>query len=434
MKNIFLSIVICFGILEAQNSISGSFSPAKDYSFAFVYKATPSGADYIDRARLDETGSFTITLDSSQQPGMYKLVYAIPPEENNFDFIYDAKEDVVFDFNAESGILFKESNENKIWASYIKSMGMINQTISNYYQKDGKDPEAFKDLFKTLSDTQKAYEDSSNGMIVQQLIKANKPYIPKAYEDLSTYSENLKKTYFNNIDFDNEFLQSSSFITDRLNGYVFGLSENPSNEDYQSRIDDVYRAIKTSQPKTQSSIFQLLWNEFSNLNNDEVSGYIADTYLMDLAMSLNDQELISEIESQKRIAIGALAPDFSIVNSQMKTTLHELEESNNYLLIFWSSGCSHCMTEVPQVHQLLKENPDIKVIAYALEEDQQQWENAIKDFADFIHVFGPKKWDNPIVMEYSLSATPTYFILDSDKKIIAKPYDLEALKTQLRGL
>ena len=36
--------------------------------------------------------------------------------------------------------------------------------------------------------------------------------------------------------------------------------------------------------------------------------------------------------------------------------------------------------------------------------------------------------DNSIGNDYGVTATPTYFVLDKDKNIIAKPYDFEALK------
>ena len=83
-KFIFLIVVLPF-VAFSQN-IKGTFSPAEDYTYAFLYRATPNGANYIERGKLNDAGSFEITLDSTAKPGIYKIVYAIPPEENNFDF------------------------------------------------------------------------------------------------------------------------------------------------------------------------------------------------------------------------------------------------------------------------------------------------------------------------------------------------------------
>ena len=53
---------------------------------------------------------------------------------------------------------------------------MVNQTISNYYSK-AEDEAAFKAIFKTLGDTQNAYEKIAKDMIVSTFIIANRPYI-----------------------------------------------------------------------------------------------------------------------------------------------------------------------------------------------------------------------------------------------------------------
>ena len=43
------------------------------------------------------------------------------------------------------------------------------------------------------------------------------------------------------------------------------------------------------------------------------------------------------------------------------------------------------------------------------------------------HVYGEGKWDNEIGDAYGVTSTPTYFILDTDKKIESKPVDFETL-------
>jgi thiol-disulfide isomerase/thioredoxin len=408
--------------------------PADKFNFAFLYEATPNGANYVDRARLDSIGQFKLTLEPELKPGIYKIVYAIPPEENNFDFIYNGSEDIAFEFNLNSGVKFIESSENKMWLSYLNSMEMINQTINNYYQKDGKDINTFNDIFKTLKDTQDAYDSSSQDMMVSTFIRSNKPYIPDSYEDVSTYAEGLKNNYFKAVDFDNALLQSSTFIADRINNYVFAIANKPSNEIYKQQVADVAEVIASSSIKTQLSIFQMLWEEFLQLKNEEMALHVGQTFLKPMAEKENNTDLLNQLEAQKNLSLGAIAPDFEISNSPEPQFLSDLKGNDYYLIVFWSSGCSHCLKEVPQLHELLKSKPQIKVVAYGLEDNRQQWENTISTLKDFIHVYGNKKWDNPLVRKYDLSATPTYFLLDKDKAIIAKPYSYEDLESAIQDL
>jgi hypothetical protein len=67
-----------------------------------------------------------------------------------------------------------------------------------------------------------------------------------------------------------------------------------------------------------------------------------------------------------------------------------------------------------------------------LEDEAENWQKEIKNYPNFIHVLGLEKWNNSIVNAYSINATPSYILLDKDKKIIAKPYDFEALNEILQ--
>ena len=79
MKKIIFALLIIPVLSFSQHNISGTFSPAKDYTYAFLYEATPDGANYVERAKLDSLGNFSLALDAIAKPGIYKIVYAIPP-------------------------------------------------------------------------------------------------------------------------------------------------------------------------------------------------------------------------------------------------------------------------------------------------------------------------------------------------------------------
>ncbi|NNE33328.1 MAG: redoxin family protein [Winogradskyella sp.] len=433
MKNRILVFICLVPLFSIAQSVKGTFSPADDFTYAFLYKATPEGADYINRGQLDKTGSFEITLDSTITPGIYKIVYAIPPEENSFDFIYDGKETVAFNFSYNKGVQFLESEENKLWLSYLKSMEMVNRTISNYYAKGQLDKEGFTSIFKVLKDTQQAYEASAQDKLVNIFIIANRPYIPKGFEDVSTYSKNLKEHFLSGIDFSNNLLQSSSFLVDRINAFVFNMVENPTDDTYKSHIDDVADAISDNTLIIKTSLMEILWQRFVALKNHDMANYIADRYLLDLAIKTENKVIEQSIISYKNTSIGTKAPNFKILLGDTQTSLHQLDGAEHYLLIFWSSGCSHCLNELPEVKALAANQPNLKVVAYGLEDNDVMWSEVIKNYPDFIHVFGLGKWENQMVQTYGIAATPTYFLLDSDKVITAKPYDYEDLEKLLKA-
>ena len=73
-------------------------------------------------------------------------------------------------------------------------------------------------------------------------------------------------------------------------------------------------------------------------------------------------------------------------------------------------------------------------MAFGLEENENPWKDTIKLYPDFIHVYGAGKWNNATSNAYNVTETPTYYVLDTDKNIIAKPDSLEELEAALQGL
>ncbi|WP_299223054.1 thioredoxin-like domain-containing protein [uncultured Psychroserpens sp.] len=436
MKKYIILLALLPTFIFAQHTISGTFSPASDYTYAFLYHATPNGSNYVDRVEIEANGNFKIPLDTSATAGIYKIVYALPPEDYNFDLIYNGKESIAFTFSEDKGLEFTDSNENKLWASYNKSMEMVNMTISNYYTKNSTGEKAFHDIFKTLEDTQIAFEEASKGTLASTFVKANKPYVPKGYEDITTYSGNLKHTFLTHVDFTDYLLQSSDFLTDRVLAYMFGMSASTSNETYKTDVDHVVKTIGESNTELKAILLEMIWSRFVSMENETLANYVADTYLLALAQQNNYEALAEQLIIYKNNTIGNRAANFELTISKngqpTSTALYDLDMANQYLVIFWSSTCGHCLDELPKVKTMLAMRNDIKVIAFALEDDSENWKENITEFPDFIHVLGLGKWDNPTSNAYGVEATPSYFLLNKDKTIIAKPYDVEALKEVLK--
>ena len=436
MNRIVALAVLLPSLLFAQHTIKGTFSPAKDYNVALLYKVTPTISSYITNTEINADGTFEIQLDSTATKGMYRLVYAIPQEDYNFDIIYNEKEDIELTFNAETGVEFQSSVENKLLASYTNSMSAVTHNIGDFFREKSTDTLALVEIFKTQRETQLSFEIVAKETIAYHFIKANKPYIPNDFEDVETYIYNLKERYFDNVDFSNEILQSSNFLEERMLNYVFGMSLNNIDEvtSYKNNVDVFCEEIVDIPDDVRRILLVDLWQQMVDLDIEVVANYISETYLMDLAVSLNDQELLHGLMLFKNISIGSLAPDFNVELEKegIKTTkkLSELDGAENYIIVFWSSTCSHCLDEIPQLQTYIQsqEGGKVKVIAIGLEEEPNAWKNLTLNYPEFIHVYGEGKWENEIGNYYGVTATPTYFILDSGKKIIEKPEDFEALK------
>lgn len=157
-------------------------------------------------------------------------------------------------------------------------------------------------------------------------------------------------------------------------------------------------------------------------------------YLLDLANATGNIVLAESIISYKNTSIGTKAPNFDIKSKDSTSDLHSLEGSEYYLLVFWSSGCGHCLKELPKVKELVTNKSNIEVVAFGLENDSIDWTKEIEKYPDFTHAIGLGKWENPIVKTYGIAATPMYFLLSEDKFIMAKPYAFEDLEVLIENL
>jgi len=92
---------------------------------------------------------------------------------------------------------------------------------------------------------------------------------------------------------------------------------------------------------------------------------------------------------------------------------------------------------MPKIQKFMKGKKDFTVVAIGLESDQADWMREHYFYPEYIHgVFINKKnkWNQDIIKKYHITETPTFFVLDKNKKIIAKPYAVEDLEKTVNSL
>jgi thiol-disulfide isomerase/thioredoxin len=140
---------------------------------------------------------------------------------------------------------------------------------------------------------------------------------------------------------------------------------------------------------------------------------------------------VAEIESRIKLAVGKIAPDFTWSKNKKQFKLSEFQVSDTYILVFWSTTCSHCLVEIPDLYEYTKNNKNIHVISIALENDTVGYNLYAEKFTNWTNVLGLEKWENSIAKMYNITATPTYFVLNKSKMIIAKPDHIKDVKAFL---
>ena len=432
-KFLFLFFAISLSV-QSQNSVKGKLAPDSDYKWVILYQLKGANQVYIANTTLQE-GSFELEFPENAENGMYRLTYDL--ENSGFvNFLYN-KENVELNFDPTypSGTLrFETSNENKIYNEYVIKSETSQQRLDSlqvvYFRLQNEEEQlktanSFKVEAKNRKGLQEMYEDLSKGKLANNFIKAERNFVADSiFESPQEYLNSIKNHYFDYIDFSDEALYNSTYFSEKIIDYVFYLNSSDDVEVQQQlfkrNVEDVIEKIGDN-TYIKSEISTVLLHAFAQIENVEVIEYLIEKHYLKQEEKYKDQKFIDEIKLKIKLAVGKAAPDFSWEEEGTKVWLSKMDNAEKYVLVFWSTTCSHCLNEVPQLYEFTKDKEDVHVIAVALENDEFGFNYHTKNFVNWTNILGLNKWQNKIARDYEINSTPTYFVLDADKKIIAKP-------------
>lgn len=440
LKKIVLFIGLCTVTVNAQHTVTGSFSPSGNYSWIMLYQLRGAKQVYITNGMI-EKGKFSLQIPKEVKKGMLRLVYSM--DGGSFDFIYD-KEDIEVQCNPNKTLetlQFLKSKQNALYYEYLKKMSNLQyladslQVLYFKNQENKKVVREYKRTVKKIAKLQATSEKKSKGMRVHSLIKSNDKYYPKTIvKNPQEYLNNTKEHFFDKIDFFDENLKNSTVLSEKVIDYIFGLHTSDDvevqNKLYKKATEEVLKKVQSDALQSKD-IQELLLFNFSTIQNIPMVDYLMSIYKK-LPKDLQDTSLINDVEDKMRLAIGKKAPNFTWEKDEKKS-LYQQKNAENYLLVFWSTTCSHCLKEIPQLYDYTKNDKKLKVIAVALEDDELGFNYYSENYPEWTNILSLGKWKNGIAQKYKISATPTYFVLDSNKKIVATPEFLKDVKEFLKN-
>jgi len=448
MKKILAFIFLISSFAHAQYTIKGSMNPTLKTDWVILYKIEGARQVFVQNSKIaidsvdlkgkkQAVGSFKFTVPKDTKIGAYRVTYSMKgPGFVNFIF---NKEDVSFAFNSEfpnQTVSFSKSKENSYYTNYKTAISIAQQQLDSIQVTALQNPNLnlkneYKTAFNKVNAIQNGYLEASKTMYIQPFLKATLRNNPS--EILTTpeeYMSNMIGSFFDNINFNDNTLLNSSFLIDKITEYVFYInySDDAATQQnlYKESITKVMAKIENI--SFRKDVIEFLISQFEESKNLELIDYLFNNYYNKLPETYQDKKFKTEKLGLLATEIGRTAPDFSWTENGKKLKLSELNDAQNYVLVFWSTTCSHCLNQIPKLHKYLKDNKKVKVIAFSLERNDIGWKTMKKTLPNWHHVLGLNKWSNKTARIYNINATPTYIILDSNKKIIAKPDSLKDIK------
>ncbi|WP_299528132.1 thioredoxin-like domain-containing protein [uncultured Lutibacter sp.] len=440
LKKILFVIVLISYTVQSQTYVKGILDPAQNFSWIVLYQLKGAKQLYVKNVTIKD-GEFSIDFPENATKGMYRLMYS--QQNGGFvDFIYN-NENIEVKFNPESPsdtVEFLTSEENIQYAKYLFEMANWRQEldghqISFFNIEDENERTELQNKYlnslKYFKDFQTKFEENTEGKLANNFIKSSKIYYaPSLIKTPQEYLNSVKKHFFDFINFEDEELMNSTFISEKVTDYVFYLNGSEDAEVqivlYKNAVNEVL--IKMQNVNFQNEILTTLLYNFAQLENTILIDFIIEEYYNKLPEDLKNKQMIQDIQEKVKLAVGKLTPEITWQENGITKNLSELDIAENYIVVFWSTGCSHCLVEIPQLYEFTKDKSDIHVLSFSLENDDIEFNKHTLNFTKWTTILGLNKWENPIAKSYQITSTPTYFVLDKNKKIIAKPNYFEDVK------
>lgn len=458
MKYLFLLFISFCGIsVIAQPGYNIAVS-VKPYKNQFVYLGYHYGKlkALQDSVKLDANSKGVFKGKANLPGGIYFLVS--PKKEILFELLIDKQQH--FSVSADSAnlpesVVFTGSPDNQLFQGYSKFINTNGATIAKLTEEikaaqPGTDTAATMSKLRTLSNQVQQYredvEKKNPASILSMIFRSMKePMVPPAskqpggkYDSTFAY-QFYKGHYWDGISFSDDRLLRTPIFEPRLEKYYKDLVV-PDPDSLNKEIDimllktgnskEMYKFLLTyfvqkyinPEFMGQDAVFVHLFEKYIN-NNPRVDWFTEkySKYMFERAYSLMAN------------LIGQPAADLNFVDTSAKPTPLSGVAAAYTVICFWDPTCSHCKEVVPKVDSIFQakwKNENVKVYGVMVDGGKPAWLQFIREngLKDWIHVYESQEQKDAVAAAgkpgykqlYDVYQTPVLYLLDKDKRIIAK--------------
>ncbi len=404
----------------------------------------------VDSIISDKKGEFHFSL-KDKHSGFYRLSFS---KNKSLDFLYDNEEVEIEteESNIVDSLKVLKSESNKIYYDFVKlnkAYKAKTELLQLILARYPKDDEYYQTTKAKLNQVQEDYlnfvnatsQTNPKSFIARYVRSAQFPVVDVEipFDKQLTF---LKSHALDSVNFYDVDLINSDAFTNKTIEYLT-YYRNPQlplellEKEFMSAVDSILNKAKVNSIVYQHVVEYLL-DGFKKFGFDNVLNYIVENYVIKDDLCL-DQKLTAaldkRIEQTKKFKIGTTVPNIIIPDLSGSTIELNKIQSEKTLIVFYASWCPHCQTLLPQINELYKNQKEKKfeVVAISIDTTKTDWLNFVKNnnLDNWINASDLKGWDGKATTDYFIYATPTMFLVDKDKKLIAIPKTIEELKNIL---
>ncbi len=406
-----------------------------------------------DTAFINDQGTFVFEGDKPLDGGLYfiyspnrvyfDLIVAEPTfklETDTLDLVGNMKvegsleNDVFFDFQK---FMLPRQKEARALSDDLR-----NATDETEKEKiQSRLEQLTEEVTKKRNEIIRKYPDTFVVKFIKSTVNIEVPEPPKDEngnpKDPAFAYHYYKTHFFDNIDFSDPRMLRTPVLYPKIEEYMEKLTVKHPDSITVSAITVIEKCRANKEVFRYCLVNLARKYETSNIMGmDAVFVKLAEKYYLSGDAYWADSTLIAKIKDRveriKPNILGKLAPKMVLLDTLMKpVSLYDINGGEYYVLFFYDPDCGHCKKKAPILRDLYNDklkNLGVKVLYVDIKTDVDKWKKFIseKKIGNMVNLSDPYMKSN-FRYEYNIATTPTIYILDKDKKILAKKLDVEQI-------
>jgi len=427
--------------------ISGQVKGLRDSSMVLAHWYR-SGSQYIpkDTAKMDGEGRFVFEGKKALPQGLYLV---LTPKQRYMEIIVDDNQSFSFVTDTASFIKAMKitgSKENEKFYEYQQSLAALYDEaqaieVQKKMRNDAVSAVLFRkqqaDLSKKANDYRVNFIKANKSMFAAKLLEAAaEPDVPEAPKAANGRPDSIwtfnyyKAHYWDGFDLADERFLLTPIYQRKLERYIKELTVQQSD----SLIKSADFLAERTKPNKEMNLYTIYWitSEYERpkvLGTDGVFIHMAEKYYLTGIMPLSDSAALAKVKEKvttmKPLLIGKVLPPLS-VSDTLQRPINYAGIKADYLVVFlYDIDCGHCRKAVPELKKYTDtvKNKSVQVLAVPVgNTSPDNWKK-------FIREFNIQSWANGYDFnfrtdfrhQYDVFTTPTVYVLDKDRRIIARP-------------
>jgi thiol-disulfide isomerase/thioredoxin len=391
------------------------------------------------------SGFFYFMLSEDAPPGIYRIVYAdrvggVRNQNRFIEFIFNRENIEIYVASTEQGPVpyYEGSIENQVYAGFMNFELVYEDQLMDVYRQlysarsGATDHDALVNRYNELQLERTRFMDSITQVYpdlyaVRIMNAFRAPLIPGEMPH-GQQIDTLKHCFFDQAAIDDPGLLYAPVYTFKIIDYlslykVDTLAQEQQEQQFMEAVDRIMVNVSGLE-ELRTFVVEFLLEGFEMLDMERVQMHLADHYLDQACESDIVELILSRMEGYKKMAPGELAPDFVIRDLEGRNLqLSDLEEPY-VLLVFWASSCGHCREMLPELHEwyLTENSLGVEVVAISIDTSEVDFKQYVDQLDPrWITTRDPLGWYGKVPTDYHIYATPSLFLLDRNRTILARP-------------